>query len=143
MSIPQTVIIQPDSPSSIAHEDLHAILGIPEDQTRPLRLHHPAFRNFLLNEDRCTDSNVWVDEKQAHRTLAESCIQLMSAALKQDICDQRTPGVLATNVEIRKVEQSPPPDVQYACLYWVQHLQRSGIRRSSSSIPACAFPSLA
>jgi hypothetical protein len=52
----------------------------------------------------------------------------MSTALKQDICDQHTPGVLVTDVEIRKVEQSLPPDVQYACLYWVQHLQRSGMQ---------------
>jgi hypothetical protein len=28
-------------------EDLYAILDIPEDQTRPLRLHHPSFRDFL------------------------------------------------------------------------------------------------
>ena len=34
-------------------EDLYAILDIPEDQTRPLRLHHPSFRDFLLNKDRC------------------------------------------------------------------------------------------
>lgn len=30
-------------------EDLYAILDIPEDQTSPLRLHHPSFRDFLLN----------------------------------------------------------------------------------------------
>jgi hypothetical protein len=106
-------------------EDLHAILDIPEDQTRPLRLHHPSFRDFLLNKDRC-DLNFQVDEKQAHRTLADSCIRLISTALKQDICDQRAPGVLVTDIESSRVEQCLTPEVQYACLYWVQHLQKSG-----------------
>jgi len=36
-------------------EDLHAILDIPKDQIRPLHLHHPSFRDFLLNKDRCSD----------------------------------------------------------------------------------------
>jgi len=28
--------------------------------------------------------------------------------------------------ESSRVEQCPPAEVQYACLYWVQHLQKSG-----------------
>jgi hypothetical protein len=106
-------------------EDLHAILDIPKDQTLPLRLLHPSFRDFLLNKDRCGDPNFHVDKKQAHRTLTDSCIRRMTIALKQDICDQRAPGVLATDVKSTRVEQCLPREVQYACLYWVQHLQRS------------------
>ena len=107
---------------------LHAILDIPEDQTRPLRLHHPSFRDFLLNKDRCGDSSFWVDEKQAHQTLAESCIRLMSTSLKQDICSLLAPGVLVTNIESSQVNKCLPLEVQYACLYWVQHLQRSSAK---------------
>jgi hypothetical protein len=106
--------------------DLHAILDIPEDTIRPLRLHHPSFRDFLLDQKRCRDSKFWVDEKQAHQMLAESCIQLMSASLKQDICGLDAPGALVAEVESRQVEQCIPPEVQYACLYWVKHLQKSG-----------------
>ena len=36
-------------------EDLYTILDIPEDPTHPLRLHHPSFRDFLLNKDRCKE----------------------------------------------------------------------------------------
>jgi hypothetical protein len=107
-------------------EDLYAILDIPEDQTRPIRLHHPSFRDFLLNEDRCGDSSFWVDEKQAHQTLAAGCIQLMSISLKQDICCLEATGVLVTNIESSQVEKCLPAELQYACLYWVQHLKRSG-----------------
>ena len=42
--------------------DLHAILDIPKNTSRALRLHHPSFRDFLLNKNRCGDPNFWVDE---------------------------------------------------------------------------------
>jgi NACHT domain len=107
-------------------EDLHAILDIPRNQTRPLHLHHPSLRDFLLNKDRCNDSNFYVDERQAHQRLAEGCIQLLSTFLKKDICGVTILGTLVADIERNRVEQCLPPEVQYACLYWVQHLQMSG-----------------
>jgi hypothetical protein len=95
-------------------EDLHAILDIPKDQMRQLHLHHPSFRDFLLNKDRCTDSNFWVDERQAHQTLADDCICLMSNSLQQDICGRQAPGTLVTDVEHSRIEQCLPPEVKYA-----------------------------
>jgi hypothetical protein len=106
--------------------DLHAILDIPKDTSRALRLHHPSFRDFLLNKDRCSDPNFWVDKKQAHQAVADSCIQLMSNSLKQDVCGQKAPGLFVANVESCRIEQCLPLEVQYACLYWIQHLQKSG-----------------
>jgi hypothetical protein len=44
-------------------DDLHAILEVAKDATRPFRLHHSSFRNFSLDKDRCNDPNFWVDEK--------------------------------------------------------------------------------
>jgi hypothetical protein len=106
---------------------LHSVLNIPRDPNRPIRLLHPSFRDFLLDEQRCHDRLFWVDEKQAHQTIASRCIRLMSSSLKQDICSLRAPGVLATNMKSsRQVEQCLPPEVKYACLYWIQHIQMSG-----------------
>jgi len=105
--------------------ELHAIIDIPEDPIRPLRLHHPSLRDFLLNRNRCTDLNLWVDEKEAHGKLAKACIQLMSASLKRDVCGVDSPGKFVHDVESSRVEQYLPSEVQYACLYWVQHLQKS------------------
>jgi hypothetical protein len=107
-------------------EDLHSVLNVPEDQSQPLRLHHPSFRDFLFKNDRFNDLNFWVDENQAHQVLADSCVRLISSSLKQDICGLDAPGVLVTDVESSRVEHSLPPEVQYACLYWIQHLQKSG-----------------
>jgi hypothetical protein len=104
--------------------DLHAILDIPNDPTRQLRLHHPSFRDFLLNKDRC--GAFWVDEKEAHQIAAAGCIQLMSQTLKKDICGMHAPSSQASQVQSSCLQKCLPPEVQYACLYWVQHLQRGG-----------------
>ncbi|PVH69237.1 hypothetical protein DL98DRAFT_522304 [Cadophora sp. DSE1049] len=105
-------------------ERLQAILDVPKDITGLLRLHHPSFRDFLLNEERCGD--YWVDKKEAHQLVATSCIQLMSQTLKKDICDMHAPGTQASQVDCSRLQECLPPEVQYACLYWVQHLQQSG-----------------
>ena len=38
------------------------------------------------------------------------------------------PGSQTSQVKGSWVEKCLPPEVQYACLYWVQHLQRGGSR---------------
>ena len=56
----------------------------------------------------------------------------MSTSLKQDICGLHTPGVLVTDVANTRVEQCLPPEVRYACLYWVQHLQKGSTQLHDS-----------
>jgi uncharacterized protein YrzB (UPF0473 family) len=107
---------------------LHAILNIPGDETCPLRLHHPSFRDFLLNKERCSDSRFQVDEKQAHQTLAYNCIRLMSNSFLQDVWGQEAPGTLVADIESIRIEQRIPPEVKYACLYWIRHLQESNVQ---------------
>jgi hypothetical protein len=105
---------------------LRSVLDIPDDRVDPVQLHHPSFRDFCLDKLRCSDPQFWVDEKQAHRTLADSCVRLMSTSLRQNICGMTTPGALVTDVKSSRVDECLPPEVQYACVYWIQHLQRSG-----------------
>ena len=52
----------------------------------------------------------------------------MSTSLKQDICALGTQEVLATDIKSSQVEQCVPSEVQYACVYWNQHLQRGDIK---------------
>jgi hypothetical protein len=106
-------------------KDLHAIMHIPTAQNHHLRLHHPSFRDFLLNKNRCTDLNFWVDEKLAHKKLAEHCVQLMSNLLKKDICGVVIPGTFVIDIERSQVDKHLSPEVQYACLYWIQHVLKS------------------
>ena len=79
-------------------EDLHTIPNIPTEQNRLLRLHHPSFRDFLLDKARC-ENRSWVDEKQVHKDLADHCVQFMSDTLKRDICGFQAPGTLAAGVD--------------------------------------------
>jgi hypothetical protein len=108
-------------------KDLHAILSIPKDLNQPLRLHHPSFRDFLLSKDRCGDDSFWVDEKSTHEKLASCCLRIMSApnGLRQDICNMSGPGVLRSDIDEGTISSSLPPELQYACRYWVEHLVRS------------------
>ncbi|KAH8595489.1 WD40-repeat-containing domain protein [Bisporella sp. PMI_857] len=110
-------------------DDFHSILDIPKDPVCPLRLHHPSLRDFLLSKDRC-GKHFYVDERQMHHILANDCVRLMSNSLKQDICKQKTPGATVASVEISYIKKCLPPEVQYACLYWVPHLQKSGTQLS-------------
>jgi NACHT domain len=125
LSLSRLLNFQPDEVNDCL-EDLHAILDVPKDPTRLLHLHHPSFRDFLLNKNRYNNSNFWVDEKQVNETLTARCIQLMSTSLKEDICGVTIPGTLVADVDSGRVEQCLALEVQYACLHWVQHLQRSG-----------------
>ncbi|KAE8354420.1 hypothetical protein BDV28DRAFT_147151 [Aspergillus coremiiformis] len=106
-------------------EDLHSILEIPEDSSAPLRLHHPTFRDFLLDRKRCQDSNFHVEKNAAHKTLHEFCIQLMTRYLKQDICHLEDLGLTGAYITKSNLGSFIPPEVQYACLNWVTHLQMS------------------
>ena len=49
----------------------------------------------------------------------------MSTSLRRDICSLQLPCSLLSDVARSRVEQCIRPELQYACLYWVEHLQKS------------------
>ena len=122
---------------SLRARHLHSVLNIPRNSNRPIQLLHPSFRDFLLDEQRCHDRLFWVDKKQAHQTIANRCIRLMSSSLKQDICGLRSPGVLITNMKSSQLDQWLPLEIRYACLYWIQHVQRSGAQLRDNDPLGC------
>ncbi|KAL8349140.1 hypothetical protein RB601_002033 [Gaeumannomyces tritici] len=119
--------------------DLHTIFHIPSSTSQTLRLHHPTFRDFLLDNQRCGDPSFWVNGREAHSILADSCIDIMSEMLKRDICGLESPGTLAKDVDPDIVKQHIPPVLEYACLYWVQHVQMSGQRLCDNDRVDCFF----
>jgi hypothetical protein len=64
-------------------DHLHAVLDIPDSKELPIRLLHPFFRDFLLDEERCLDNQLWVDKKKAHDHVAKNCMLLMSNGLNR------------------------------------------------------------
>lgn len=119
--------------------DLHTILNISSNGGHPVRPHHPTFRDFLLNKERCIDDKVWVDEKAAHRALGDKCVLLMSKWLKPNICGLESPGALEKDLNPKHVARCIPPDLQYACLHWVEHYRQSGIQLSDGDEIATFF----
>jgi len=106
---------------------LHSVLSIPSRPDHPIRLLHLSFRDFLVDTEKRETNLFWVDEKDAHNKLAIRCLKLLSTGenLKKDIFDLHAPGHQASQVESSVIQQCLPPSVQYACLYWIHHLQRS------------------
>jgi hypothetical protein len=113
---------------SLKLRSLRSVLKVPEDNGSPIRLLHASFPDFLLDKQRCCNQYFWVDEKEAHSSLVESCIQLMSTSLGRDICSLHAPGTLARELDRSLIEQYLPSELQYACRYWVQHFQKSNIQ---------------
>ena len=114
------------TPVFLTVDSLRAIFKVPNTPSDPnsIRLHHPSFRDFILDPKRCTDPRLLVDEAEAHGDLFSNCLDLMSK-LQKDICNLQLPGIMASAVEKGEVEKSLPPEIQYACRYWAHHLQRS------------------
>lgn len=107
---------------------LYSVLDVPKDEGRPIRLFHLSFHDFVLDKERC-QGQFWIDEKMAHNDLFVRWIELMSECqrLRRDMCNLQLPGALAPEVEKSKVKQYLPLDIQYACRYWVHHLQQGNI----------------
>jgi hypothetical protein len=99
-----------------------SVLVIPKCQDGRIRILHSSFRDFLLDKQRCPQSQFWIDKKQAHHDLFTNCLRVMSN-LRHNICDLRSPGTPASQVERSEVERCIPPQIQYVCHFWVHHLQ--------------------
>jgi hypothetical protein len=108
-------------------DELHSIVDVPQDPNRLVRLHHPSFRDFLLDKKRCGDNSFWVDERSMHKKLASCCIKLMSSpsGLHQNMCSLVGLGVLRSEIDDGAVADSLPAELQYACRYWTIHLIQS------------------
>lgn len=106
---------------------LHSVLSIPVDEGMPVRLLHLSFRDFLLDPQKRGRSPFWIDERETHERLANKCLQLMSnpKVLRQNMCNLPRPGTLRNEIDSRTIGDSLPPEVRYACRYWVHHLEQS------------------
>jgi hypothetical protein len=102
---------------------LHSVLNVPPNQNDPVTLFHLSFRDFLVDSDKLANE-FWVDEKHRHNELASRCIHRMDT-LTENIFGPRKPGTLRENIDEEEINRCLPPELQYACLYWVDHLQSS------------------
>ena len=124
ISVLANLLLIPMRKVEVSLKSLHSLLNIPRDSNSPIRLLHPSFRDFLLNERRCHDSHFWIDHKILDKDIIMKCLQLMSNSLRKDICGLKMPGAPASKVQ-GDLSLYLPMHVQYACHYWVDHLERT------------------
>ncbi|RBQ66094.1 hypothetical protein FVER14953_03204 [Fusarium verticillioides] len=104
---------------------LHSVLSIPSSSYEPIRMFHSSFRDYLMDPD--IEGNPFQIEKQnLSRDLVGDCFQAMES-LKTDVCHLGMPGVLRSTLRPEVIDQCLPPEVQYACAYWIDHQNAAGI----------------
>ncbi|PCD20318.1 hypothetical protein AU210_016185 [Fusarium oxysporum f. sp. radicis-cucumerinum] len=100
---------------------LHSVLEVPESLDSTVRLLHLSFRDYLIDSENKETVEFWVDERLTHRKLAKHCLRVMRSALREDICGLSFPGIRRSTVDGSQLEESIPPQLQYAGMYWVHH----------------------
>lgn len=104
---------------------LHSVLRIPQSEHAPIRLLHLSFRDFLLDPDKREANLFWINEKESHKSIATNCLRVM-AQLREDICHLKDPSTSRLSIDSNKLARFIPMEMQYACLFWVHHLQEAG-----------------
>ena len=121
---------------------LHSVLSVPPSADSPVRLLHLSFRDFLVDSYRREDNIFWIDERQTHAKMAYKCLSVLGC-LKRDICEMGAPGKPRSAISSNDIKTYMPPELQYACLYWVYHTHQAGIRIGDSepihNFLACHF----
>jgi len=107
--------------------NLHSVFHVPESESGTVRLLHPSFRDFLLDQKRCSNPHFYIDEKLVHREMYMNCLRVMSQHLRRDICNIGYPGADISELSRSEVDRHIQPHVQYACRFWVYHYQRSDV----------------
>jgi len=105
---------------------LHSVFSVLTNRQISVRLLHLSFREFLVNPQKQGKSPFWVDERKTYEIVATKYLELMSDSLKENICGLQSSGTLQVEIDLRAIDDNLPAEVQYACCYWVYHLEHGG-----------------
>lgn len=106
---------------------LHSVLNVPTSVDAPVRLLHLSFRDFLLDPRKRGVNMFWMDEKHLHSQVAMDCLQIMSSCLRNDLCGLKNPAACRSSIDERVITSQLPAEVQYACLYWAEHIKQANM----------------
>lgn len=95
------------------------------DGASPIRF-HLSLRDYFLDVNRKNEA-FWADEAEVHSSLVHRLIDVMSHSLKKDVCGLGKLDCAASDIDPNELKEYLPLHVQYACCYWVRHLQQSAI----------------
>lgn len=120
---------------------LQSLLIIPDDPELPVRLRHLSFRDFLFDSTTKVNKQsekFWIDEKAIHQKLSEQCLRVMESKLKKNICMLPDDTLQRSEIDSDSVSEHLPPELQYACRYWTQHMMQSW-NLAGAVEKACSF----
>ncbi|RDW64443.1 uncharacterized protein DSM5745_09854 [Aspergillus mulundensis] len=121
----------PPGPESIETTlvKLASVLDIPyvghlPDRDRPIRIFHPSFREFLLEERPPSLQHLQLDSSSLHENMLHGCLAAMTGCLRKNVCRLATPDADPQTLSKDFVALHIPPEVQYACKYWIFHAEQ-------------------
>lgn len=83
---------------------------------------HQSAKDYLKGS--CIfDSGVGSGQPHHHTNIAYLCRKLLSKTLKRDIRQVKTPSTSTRDIETAVLNQNLPSRLQYACQYWIRHIQ--------------------
>ncbi|QKX62565.1 uncharacterized protein TRUGW13939_09726 [Talaromyces rugulosus] len=106
---------------------LHSVLSVPSSAESPIRMLHLSFRDFLVDPETRKTNPFWINEREKHSEVLAKCLDRMSrpGCLQENMCNLPDHGTLRAEIDSRIITDYLPPDVQYACRFWVYHLKES------------------
>ncbi|QRV94656.1 Vegetative incompatibility protein HET-E-1 [Ceratobasidium sp. AG-Ba] len=108
---------------------LRSVLHV-TDETKTVAVLHASFPEFMINRVRA-GPQYWCDAAIYHKYLTFVCLQrIESNPVQFNICGIKSSYLLDSEItELRVTERinaAIPPDLNYACRYWGDHLDLSG-----------------
>ncbi|KAF4978865.1 hypothetical protein FZEAL_4825 [Fusarium zealandicum] len=109
------MLAQPEQRIRAIVDRLHPVLDVPlpGDTIRVIRLVHPSFRDFLLDNKRNPSPMFSIDAPAAHGFLLAQCFEMMRTHLRKNICSIQQPGTRVSGVSKVEVDQHIPGPVHY------------------------------
>lgn len=104
---------------------LHSVIDVPDDHQKPIRILHPSFREFLLDQRRCLDSTYSIVPHQAHNHLVTRCFDILMSLLRRNPLQIEHPGTSVQEVSIETINSGIPSSLQYSARYLVDHILES------------------
>ncbi|KAB8237118.1 uncharacterized protein BDW43DRAFT_297519 [Aspergillus alliaceus] len=82
----------------------------------------------LIQEFKDIENPFWISEKEVHQKLTTQCLKVMQCehyGLRKNICNIHHDTTLRSEINKYIIGSHLPPELQYACRYWVHHLIQS------------------
>jgi hypothetical protein len=92
----------------------------------PIRILHPSFLDFFLDNTRCSDPRFQIYQGERHLHLALGCLTVMNEYLRHNICHIEDPSLLNSEIgDLQDRIDKVPAELIYACKHWIAHLARA------------------